>query len=72
MTACSTATIPPKLPKIMKKKYLIYRFRTINQYDVHTVYRCRYYTDNLEEIRAEIKKWHFAKRVLFSYHEKEE
>ena len=72
MTACSTATIPPKLPKTMKKKYIIYRFRTINQHDERTVYRCRYYTDNLEEVRADIKERHLAKRVLFLYHEKEE
>ena len=72
MTAYSTENIPPKPPRTTEKKYLIYRILTINRYDERTVYRCRYYTDNLEEIRADIKERHMAKRVLFSYHEKEE
>ena len=72
MTVCSTATIPPKLPKILEMKYVIYRIRIIFDNGVRKSFDKMYYTNDLNIPRRHYKKKYKAKRVYLSYHEKEE
>ena len=66
------ATIPPKQPKIMAQKYLIYRILIIWENGMRKSIDKSYYTDDLETPRKQYLKKYKAKRIYLSYYEKEE
>ena len=63
---------PPKPPKIMAMKYVIYRILVIWDNGNRKSIDKKYYTDNLETPRKQYLKKYQAKRIYLSYHEKEE
>ena len=65
-------SIPPKPPKIMAMKYVIYRILVIWDNGNRKSIDKKYYTDNLETPRKQYLKKYKAKRIYLSYHEKEE
>lgn len=71
MTVCSTATIPPKLPKTTDAKFLIYRILIIKPDGSRKIRNVRIYTDDLNGYRESFKAIHHTERIYFSYHEKE-
>lgn len=66
------ATIPPKQPKIMETKYVIYRILAIKPDGSRKSVRLNIQTDHLEAKRKLLTAMTGAERVFLSYHEREE
>lgn len=66
------ANIPPKRPKIMEKKYIIYRILAIRADGSRKSVCLNLQTDHLEEQRKLLTAMTGAERVFLSYHEREE
>lgn len=66
------ANIPPKPPKIMAKKYVIYRILVIKPNGERHAFDTKKYTDELDSVRIYYRKIFPNCRILVSYHEKED
>ena len=68
---------PPKPPKIMEKKYLIYRVLITFQDGTRSSHPVNVWSDNLDEARKEAFRdlgevLNPIKHILFHYHERED